>query len=141
MNTASFLVNRSPCTTIQCKTLEEVWSGNLANYSSLRMFGCLACAHVNEGKLEPRAKKFIFLGYGSGVGYRLWCAVQRSAKVIISRDVTFDEFAMLDKNKESSIPCINNFDSVGQKVELKVTSSRFRNHNRIQIMCILLLLL
>ena len=38
----------------------------------------------------PRAKKCTFIGYGSGVkGYCLLCA--DSKKVIVSRDVTFDE--------------------------------------------------
>ncbi|KAK1627376.1 hypothetical protein QYE76_001691 [Lolium multiflorum] len=33
----------------------------------LRVFGCTAYAHVDNGKLEPRAVKCVFLGYGSGV--------------------------------------------------------------------------
>ncbi|WVZ81331.1 hypothetical protein U9M48_028721 [Paspalum notatum var. saurae] len=35
-------------------------------YSELRVFGCTAYAHVDNGKLEPRAIKCIFLGYKSG---------------------------------------------------------------------------
>ena len=56
-NTASYLVNRSPSTTIDFKTIQEVSYGTSSNYSSLRIFGCLAYAHVNDGKLEPRAIK------------------------------------------------------------------------------------
>ncbi|KAK1614039.1 hypothetical protein QYE76_019556 [Lolium multiflorum] len=44
-----------------------------ARDQDLRVFGCTAYAHVDNGKLEPRAVKCIFLGYGSGVkAYRLW---------------------------------------------------------------------
>ena len=61
-----FLVNRSPSTAIELKSPEEVWSGKPADYSNLRIFGCHAYMHVSEGKLEPRARKCIFLGYASG---------------------------------------------------------------------------
>ncbi|KAK3020186.1 hypothetical protein RJ639_047130 [Escallonia herrerae] len=63
-----------------------------------QIFGCPAYAHVNDGKLEPRVKKCIFLGYANGVkGYRLWCPDSKSSRFLISRDVTFDESSMLSK--------------------------------------------
>ncbi|KAG8497073.1 hypothetical protein CXB51_008352 [Gossypium anomalum] len=80
--------------TIMEKTSQEVWSGNPANYSDLKIFGCPAYAHVDNGKLEPRSIKCVFLGYKAGVkGYKLWCPENR--KVVISRYVVFDETAML----------------------------------------------
>jgi hypothetical protein len=46
----------------------------LADYSNLRVFGCPAYSHMNEGKLEPRSKKCVFVGYSENVkGYKLWC--------------------------------------------------------------------
>ena len=61
------------------------------------MFGCSTYTHVRDGKLEPRAKKYIFLGYASGVkGYRLWCNDTKSPELIISRNVIFIESALLD---------------------------------------------
>ena len=103
INMACYLINRSPSTAIECKTPFEVWSGAPAGYSNLRVFGCPAYAHVNDGKLEPRAKKCIFLGYASGTkGYRLWCRDSKSLGLIVSRDVKFDEFAILDQKKESN---------------------------------------
>ena len=59
---ASHIVNRSPASPIDVKTLNEVWSGEPSNYSYLRKFGCPSYYHINEGKLEPRAKRVIFVG-------------------------------------------------------------------------------
>ncbi|KAG8480001.1 hypothetical protein CXB51_025036 [Gossypium anomalum] len=91
-STAYFLINRSPSVAIEKKTPQEVWYGNPANYSDLKIFGCPAYAHVDNGKLEPRSIKCV--GYRAGVkGYKLWCPENR--KVVISRDVVFDETAMI----------------------------------------------
>lgn len=50
----------------------ELWSGELAqDYDSLHIFGCNAYFHVKENKLDPRAKKVVFMGYNNGVkGFR-----------------------------------------------------------------------
>ncbi|KAG8491200.1 hypothetical protein CXB51_014356 [Gossypium anomalum] len=93
-STACFLINRSPSVTIEKKTPQEVWSGNPANYSNLKIFGCHVYAHVDNGKLELRSIKCVFLGYKAGVkGYKLWYPKNR--KVVISKDVVFDETTML----------------------------------------------
>ena len=47
---ACHLVNRSPSTAINKRTPQEVWSGTPASYSDLRIFGCPAYAHVDNGK-------------------------------------------------------------------------------------------
>ena len=94
---ASHLINRLPLAALNVKTPLEVWSGKPTNnYDTLRVFGCTAYYHVKESKLDLRAKKALFMGVTSGVkGYRLWCL--SSKKIIYSRDVTFDESAMLKK--------------------------------------------
>ena len=56
-STACYLVNRSPSTTIEKKTLQEVQSGTPTNYSDLKIFGCPTYAHVDNGKMEPRSIK------------------------------------------------------------------------------------
>ena len=91
------LINRLPSTAIGGKTPLEKWSGKPAtDYNSLHVFGSTAYYHVKESKLDPRAKKAIFMGITSGVkGYRLWSL--ETKKVIFSRDVTFDESTMLKK--------------------------------------------
>ena len=91
-----FVLGRSSlyCVFFDQRSPQEVWSGNPADYSDLKIFGCPTYAHVDNGKLEPRSIKCVFLGYKVGVkGYKLWCPENR--KVVISRDVVFDETAML----------------------------------------------
>ena len=91
---ACFLVNRSPSFAINKKSLEKLWSGTPANYSDLKIFGCPTFVHVDNGKLKPRSKRYLFLGYKPGVkGYILWDP--KVSKVVISKDVIFYEIAML----------------------------------------------
>ncbi|KAJ0489574.1 putative RNA-directed DNA polymerase [Helianthus annuus] len=88
LSTAAYLVNMSPSSAIDMETPMERWSGEKPDYNRLRVFGTIAYAHINQGKLEPRAQKCILLGYTTGVkGYRLWRLEEGSPKVINSRDV------------------------------------------------------
>jgi hypothetical protein len=96
VTTTCYLVNRSPWTAIECKTQEEVWSGKPPQYDHLRVFGCPAYARIRQNKLQPRALKCVFLGYGDGVKwYHLWCKEDKPPRVIVRRDVTFDEMAVV----------------------------------------------
>ena len=71
-STTCFMISRSSSIAIAKKTPQEVWSGNPANYSDLKIFGCPVYAYVDNGKLEPRSIKCVFLGYKAGVkGYKL----------------------------------------------------------------------
>src|SRR5207237_4123209 len=98
-----YLINRSPSIVINKKTPIEVWFVSSADYSQLRVFGCIAYAHVDNGKLEPRAIKCIFLSYESGVkGYKLWNP--QTKKVVISRNIIFNESAMLHDNLATNTP-------------------------------------
>ena len=60
-STACYLINRSPSIAIEKKTPIEVWSGSPADYSELRVFGCTAYAHVDNGKLELELLSASFL--------------------------------------------------------------------------------
>ncbi|GJR98627.1 retrovirus-related pol polyprotein from transposon TNT 1-94 [Tanacetum coccineum] len=99
--TATYLINRSPHRSLDGNIPEILWSGNLVDYSNLRVFRCPVYVHVNEGKLVPRVVKCIFLGYGSGVkGYRVWCPDPKYRKIIHSRDVTFNEDVIINSGKD-----------------------------------------
>ncbi|GKD65795.1 retrovirus-related pol polyprotein from transposon TNT 1-94 [Tanacetum coccineum] len=69
------LVNRLPSTAIDGKTPFEKWHGKpTSDYESLHVFGSAAYYHVKESKLDPKAKKALFMGITSGIiGYHLWC--------------------------------------------------------------------
>ncbi|GJT93084.1 retrovirus-related pol polyprotein from transposon TNT 1-94 [Tanacetum coccineum] len=69
--TATYLINRSPSTALEKKTPMDLRSGHLANYEMLRIFGCVAYSHMNQGKLKPRAIKCIFLGYPNDSGKKV----------------------------------------------------------------------
>ena len=92
VTTAAYLINRSPHSVLDFKTHMEIWHGEPADYSNLKVFGCCAFVHLKQDKLEPRAVRCVFLGYPEGVkGYRLWCTEPGKQGCIISRDVVFDE--------------------------------------------------
>jgi hypothetical protein len=124
VNTTCYSVNRSPLTAIDCKTPYKVWFGTSVDYSFLKFFGCPAYCHVNDGKLKPRSKKCIFLGYEDGVkGYRLWCSDPKSPKFIFNRDVGFDKSSMLHPRKEFIVFARKEKGS-SKEVELQVEASQ-----------------
>ena len=93
VNTACYVINRSPSTTINLKTPMEMWTGKLVDYSCLHVFGSPVYVMYNDqerSKLDPKSKKCIFFGYADGVkGYRCWDPIAH--KVVSSRDVIFAE--------------------------------------------------
>ncbi|KAF3632474.1 hypothetical protein FXO38_26141 [Capsicum annuum] len=123
-STTCLLINRSPSIAIDKRTPQEVWSGTPVSNSDLSIFGCPAYAHIDNGKLEPRSVKCLFMGYKPSVkGYKLWCLENR--KVIISRDVVFDKTTMLWDPYESSISPPDDLSDINQqksstRVELQI---------------------
>ncbi|GKA35499.1 retrovirus-related pol polyprotein from transposon TNT 1-94 [Tanacetum coccineum] len=93
VNTAYYVINRSPSTTVELKTPMEMWTGKPVNYSDFHIFGSLVYVMYNTQettKLNPKSKKCLFLGYADEVkGYRLWDPTAH--KVVVSRDVVFME--------------------------------------------------
>lgn len=93
VNTACYVINRSPSTAVELKTPMEMWTGKPINYSDLHIFGSPVYVMYNSQettKLDPKSRKCLFLGYADGVkGYRLWDPTAH--KVVVSRDVVFME--------------------------------------------------
>ena len=111
------MINRSPSIAIDKKIPTEVWSGSPSDYSQLKVFGCTAYAHVDNGKLEPRAAKCVFLGYGEGVkGYKLWNL--ETKRSMLSRGVVFNESEMYYANHVTNV-----HDDVPQKVSVQLEIS------------------
>ncbi|KAK8934286.1 hypothetical protein KSP39_PZI015019 [Platanthera zijinensis] len=120
MDYACHLVNRLPSAAIGKLTPMEKWSGHPArDYEHLRIFGCPAYYHVRNDKLEPRAQKAVFLGFRHGVkGYKLYDHADK--KIVISRDVTFDEASMLKPKCSQQVKSLGKTTDGLQIVELDV---------------------
>ncbi|MCO5571726.1 hypothetical protein L7F22_025473 [Adiantum nelumboides] len=90
---AAHVLNR--CSTHALKTITpyESWYDKKPSVSYLRVFGCLAYAHIPQqlrGQHDDKAVKCIFVGYSSGSkGYRLYNPATN--KIFESRDVIFAE--------------------------------------------------
>jgi ATP-binding cassette subfamily B (MDR/TAP) protein 1 len=104
------VINRSLSTAIELKTPMKMWTGKVADYSRLHIFGSPVYVMYNTkkfSKLDSKSIKYVFLGYANGVkGYCLWDPTAH--KLIIIRDVIFIEDKMqLEKNnsilKEATI--------------------------------------
>jgi hypothetical protein len=104
VRTACYLINRSPSSTLEDKTPQEVWTGKKPFLTHLKVFGCEAHVHVpkeNGCKLYKKVEKCIFIGYKDGLkGYKLW--KPETKKVVYRRDVVFRE--MKDVVKYEVLP-------------------------------------
>lgn len=106
VSTSVYLINKSPSSTMENKIPEELWTSVISNLSRLRRFGCIVYVHSQEGKLDPRAKKGVFVGYPSGVkGFRVWMIEEE--KCTISRNVVFREDVMYKDIMNATTSCIS----------------------------------
>ncbi|KAL0375438.1 UNVERIFIED_CONTAM: Retrovirus-related Pol polyprotein from transposon TNT 1-94 [Sesamum radiatum] len=100
--TAVYLLNRCPTKAVQNMTPIEAWSGRKPSAKHLRVFGSICYVHIpteKRHKLEEKTEKGIFLGYSTqSKGYRIYNL--KTKKLIISRDVEFDEDAMWNWDEE-----------------------------------------
>jgi hypothetical protein len=96
---AVYVQNRLSHSALGLKTPEEMFTGKKPEVSHLKIFGCPIFIHISKekrNKMEPLGKKGIFVGY---------CEVSKAFRIYIpghhhieiSRDVTFDEDAVLKK--------------------------------------------
>ncbi|GKU96244.1 hypothetical protein SLEP1_g9499 [Rubroshorea leprosula] len=87
------ILNRSPTSPLPDLMPEEAWSGRRPAIDYFRIFGCREYAHVPDqkmSKLDDKGEKCIFLGVSDqSKAYRLYSPLTK--KVIITRDVVFDE--------------------------------------------------
>ena len=101
--TANYIRNRSP-TSSRPKTPWELFYGKTPNVAHMRTFGCVAYAHVPSEirkKLDSKSEKGIFVGYEPySKAYRI---LLDTGKMVVSRDVIFDESAALTPTNEWSL--------------------------------------
>ena len=99
--TAIYIMNRCPTKSMKNKFPQEEWTSMNHSVSHLKVFSCVAYAHVPDEvrkKLDKKVEKCIFVGYYEDTkAYKLYDPVAR--KVIISRDVQFFENESLGWNR------------------------------------------
>nr|GEV66438.1 retrovirus-related Pol polyprotein from transposon TNT 1-94 [Tanacetum cinerariifolium] len=115
------------------KGLEETYGFMVRTSEKLRDvkdLGSVAYSNVNQGKLKPRAIKYIFLGYPNSVkGYRLWWLVDVKPKIIINMDVVFNESLMY----KNTLKGAGGADS-GKEVEFEVElQSGYTNEGNVSL--------
>ncbi|CAL9016699.1 unnamed protein product [Prunus brigantina] len=93
VNWTVHVLNRSPTLAVKNKTPEEAWSGFKPAVDHFRVFGCVSHVHVSDckrTKLDDKSVRCVLLGVSEeSKAYRLYNPV--SQKIIISRDVVFEE--------------------------------------------------
>ena len=69
----------------------DIWSYRAAkDCDLLRVFESPSYFSTKDGKVNPRVKKFVFLGAKRNIkGYKLWDPENK--KIVLSKHVTFDE--------------------------------------------------
>ncbi len=100
--TAIYIRNRCITSVNETRTSEEIWSGIKPTIKHFKVFGCVAYVNIQNDerkKLDAKAWKGIFIGYEPDKkGYRIFDPV--TGKVIISRDVKFDEHTFITNLKQ-----------------------------------------
>jgi hypothetical protein len=114
-STAYHLINCSPSNAIGMKCPIEVWFGSPYHYSQLRIFCCTAYAHVDNGKLEPRVIKCIFMGHASSVKAYKLCNPE-AHKAFYSQNIVFNESTMFTSDLSTSATNQNS-ESISVQVE------------------------
>ncbi|KAJ1530171.1 hypothetical protein ONE63_005102 [Megalurothrips usitatus] len=113
LSTAIYLKNISPTKAVQGMVPMEAWTGSKPHIGHLRVFGCLAYAHIDKSKtkkLMDRTKACIFVGYDDErKGFKL--LDPNSNAVFTLRSVIFNEnsFPALrnTQGNERSVDSIN----------------------------------
>ena len=99
VNNAVYVLNATSTTSLNGKVPFEVFYGKKPSVSHYRTFGCDCYAFISKEKRTkwaPKSCKCYFLGYSSQTkGYRLF--EPKTGKVIVSRDVKFNENSFSDR--------------------------------------------
>ena len=62
---ATYILNRFPTKDVMNRVLEEEWSGIKQGITHMKVFGCVAYAHIPDQlrkKLDSKGEKCIFIG-------------------------------------------------------------------------------
>ena len=105
------------------KIPQEAWTGMNHSVSHLKVFGCVAYAHVRDElrrKLDKKGQKCIFVGYSEDTkAYKMYDPVTK--KVIISRDVQFVENESWDGTVDTNVKIVSNIENDDMEEEVVQT--------------------
>ncbi|MCH81754.1 retrovirus-related pol polyprotein from transposon tnt 1-94, partial [Trifolium medium] len=117
---ATYVMNRSPTLSVKNITPEEAWSGSKPSVHHFRVFGCLAFAHVPDSqrtKLDDKSIKCVHLGVSDeSKAYKLYDPEKK--KIIVSRDVVFEENKSWEWNKSNTK---KNSEVIDDEIEIEST--------------------
>nr|KYP36517.1 Retrovirus-related Pol polyprotein from transposon TNT 1-94 [Cajanus cajan] len=104
VNTSVYLLNLLPTKALKGKTPYEAWCGRKPSVEHLKIFGCVCYTHVpnvKRDKIDHKCEVGIFLGYSiNSKGYRVYNL--ETKKIIVSRDIKFDEFSKWNWKKHQA---------------------------------------
>ena len=130
VNTCVYVLNRSYTKSMENSTPYEKWSGRKPSIDHLRVFGSVVHVKTTKrvNKLEDRSNVMVFIGYELGAkAYR--CLDPLSFKVIISRDVVFEECQSWDFSEQGGQHTDFTFTSAIELVNSSESSTDHQNSN------------
>eukprot|EP00253_Pinus_taeda_P006975 PITA_06975 len=102
---AVYILNRCPTKAVMNRIPEEAWSGQKQIVTHMRVFSCVAYAHVPDQlrrKLDSKGEKCVFVGYcDESKAYKLYNPSTK--KLIVSRDVQFIEDEAWDGSLDKTV--------------------------------------
>ena len=106
------------------KLSQEAWTGMNHSVSHLKVFGCVAYAHIPDElrrKLDKKGQKCIFVSYSEFTkAYKIYDPIPR--KAIISRDVQFVENESWDGTVDINVKIVPNADNDDMAEEVVQTT-------------------
>lgn len=125
-----YILNRTGPTPNDGKSPYELWYNKKPKINHLRIIGCVCYVHVpkqKRSKLDKKAQKGILIGYDGDDGYRVYDT--RNFKLLRSRDVTFEEVPLLDRD----IPGIEDLKPEIKKNTYEISTSSIDDQPNLEI--------
>jgi len=119
-NLATHVLNRCPTSALSSMTPEEAWTARKPSVEHLKVFGCIGHVHVPDvtrKRLDEKSIKCVYMGVSEeSKASRMYDPITK--RIIISRDVVFDEMGNWDWKKSGET---NSLDLVYEESEKNIT--------------------
>jgi hypothetical protein len=119
VNWSVHVLNQSPTLAVKNITPQEAWSKVRPSINHFRIFKCIAYAHVpnvKRTKLDDKSMKCVFIGVSEECkAYMLYNLITK--KIIISKDVLFDEENIWDWSNTEQQQILIDLEEVGGEIK------------------------